>query len=62
MAGKFHKDLEKVLAKYERGTESETPDNILAGFVRDILTAWTRNVKRRDRWHNADKFSSGGKQ
>lgn len=51
MAGQFQKELEALLTKYGRGQESETPDHILAQFVRDSIIAFTKASQRIANWN-----------
>jgi len=47
MPGQFQKELEDILRRYGRGKDSETPDHILAGFVRDSIIAFNNATRRR---------------
>lgn len=49
--GEFAKELESLINRYSQENESDTPDFILAGFLRDCLSAWNRSTKDRERWY-----------
>lgn len=48
--GEFAKELESLINRYSQENESDTPDFILAGFLRDCLSAWNSATKGRDQW------------
>lgn len=50
--GEFAKELEALINKHCQENESDTPDFILAGFLRDCLSAWNRATKERERWYS----------
>jgi hypothetical protein len=49
-SGEFGKELESLINRSSQENESDTPDFILAGFLRDSLSAWNRATKERERW------------
>jgi len=49
--GNFTKELESLINRHSQENDSDTPDFILAGFLRDCLSAWNRATKERERWY-----------
>lgn len=47
----FEKELEALINKYSVESESDTPDFILASFIRSCLNAWASTTLQRDAWH-----------
>jgi len=54
-------ELADLLNRYSAENESDTPDFILAGFLRTSLAAFNGAVNAREKWHGHDgltkKFS-----
>ncbi len=46
----FEKELEQLINKYSIENESNTPDFILASYLRDCLNAFNKITKERDKW------------
>jgi hypothetical protein len=46
----FQKELEQIIHKYSIDDESNTPDFILASYVRHCLHAFNDAVRKRDGW------------
>lgn len=49
--GNFAKELESLINRHCQENDSDTPDFILAGFLRDCLSAWNSATKQRERWY-----------
>jgi hypothetical protein len=49
--GEFAKELESLINRYSQENGSDTPDFVLAGYLRDCLSAWNTAVKARERWY-----------
>ena len=47
----FEHELESLLNRYSIENESDTPDFILALFLRRCLNMWASAVQARDRWY-----------
>lgn len=47
----FEKDLEQLINRYSMESGSNTPDFLLASFLKDCLENWNRHTKQRDEWH-----------
>ena len=45
----FEKELEQLINKYSIENESNTPDFILASYLRDCLNAFNKITEERDR-------------
>jgi len=58
----FVKELENLINKYSLENQSDTPDFILAEYLRDCLTAFGRATKRRDDWYNQSKVHNQHKE
>jgi len=46
----FVKDLKSLINGHSRENDSDTPDFILAGLVEDLLAAFSKATRERDRW------------
>lgn len=44
----FEKDLSELINKHSIENESDTPDYVLAIYIRDCLTAYNKAVRKRD--------------
>lgn len=47
----FGKELERLINKYSIENESNTPDYILAQYLRGCLDAYSSAITQRDRWY-----------
>lgn len=47
----FEKELEALINKHSKETESDTPDFILAQYLRGCLDNYAKAVKSRDNWY-----------
>ena len=47
----FIDDLEELINKHSLENESDTPDWILAKYIRGCLDAWKEATKSRDQWY-----------
>jgi hypothetical protein len=47
----FYKELEAVINKYSKENQSDTPDFILAEYLRDCLHAYNAAVVAREKWY-----------
>lgn len=50
----FEKELEYLINRYSLENESNTPDFILAEFVKNCLKAWNKATKERDNWYSVN--------
>lgn len=48
----FEQELEELLNKYNKDSESNTPDFILARFIKTALRSFTVAVNQRDLYNN----------
>ena len=48
----FEKELETLISKYNKENESDTPDFILAQYLKGCLAIYAEAVKARDKWYN----------
>lgn len=46
----FEMEIARVINKHSKENESNTPDFILAAFVRDCLTAFAKTSRDREKW------------
>ena len=47
----FQKELTHLINRCSKENESDTPDFILARYLKQCLDAFGTAVKRRDKWH-----------
>lgn len=47
----FEKELENVISRYSKESESNTPDYILAEFMKNSMDNFHRATKLRDNWY-----------
>jgi len=47
----FRKELEEVINKYSKESDSNTPDFILAEYLNNCLNAYNLAVLKRHQWH-----------
>jgi hypothetical protein len=50
--GKFKKELEQLINKHSKEYDSDTPDFILAEYLKDCLAAFNRAVNDRSAWYH----------
>ena len=50
----FETELEKLINKYSKENDSNTPDFILAKYLNSCLYAFNGAVKRRDIWYGVN--------
>lgn len=50
----FEKELEHVINRYSIENESNTPDFILAQYIRGCLSAFAMATQQRETWHGRD--------
>ena len=53
--GEFAKELESLINRHCQENESDTPDFILANYLRDCLSAFNEATNRRERWYGREK-------
>jgi hypothetical protein len=53
----FEKELENLLNRHNKEIDSNTPDFLLAEYLRDCLGTWNRYVTARERWYGRSKVS-----
>lgn len=51
----FQKELESVINRYSRENGSDTPDFILAEFLNDVLAAFEKATRNREKWHKGEE-------
>lgn len=54
MAESFEKELEGLINRHSQENASNTPDFILAQFLRSCLDAWNTGVQQRENWYGRD--------
>lgn len=47
----FIEELQNLLNRHSIENESDTPDWILAEYIKKILEAWNSSVLQRDKWY-----------
>lgn len=47
----FLADIETVINRYSKENDSNTPDFLLAAYIKDCLDIWARYTQLRDRWY-----------
>ena len=50
----FEEELSALINKYSRENNSDTPDFILANYMRECLQSFDRAVNRRRDWHSTE--------
>ncbi len=50
----FQDDLSELLNRFSRENDSNTPDFILAAFLDEVLTAWGKACRERERWYGVE--------
>lgn len=48
----FQKDIEATINRYSKESGSDTPDFILAEYLRDCLHAFNAAVEAREKWYS----------
>ena len=54
----FERELESLVNRYSRESDSDTPDFILAQYIVGCLQAFNIATRSRDTWHGFVPFSS----
>ena len=57
MESNFTKELEQLINRHSLENESDTPDFILADYIRGCLTIYRVAVRARDKWHDLSPWS-----
>ena len=47
----FERELEMLINKHGKENESDTPDFILAQYLKGCLAVYSETVKARDKWY-----------
>jgi len=55
----FTREVEALINQHSLERDSNTPDFILAGFLRDCLHAWNEAVVAREQWYGRTAPSAG---
>lgn len=55
----FVKELEELINRHSMESESNTPDFILASFLKNCLVAFNDSVKQRDSWYGVNLKPGG---
>lgn len=50
----FQEELTNLINKHSLENESNTPDYILAEFLKGALDIYNTTMKKRGKWHSAD--------
>jgi hypothetical protein len=51
----FEKELKELINKHSMENGSDTPDFILAMFLKKCLEAWNESVTNREKWYGRAK-------
>ena len=54
----FAAELESLINRHSIENESDTPDFILAQYIRGCLDAWNCSVRDRDKWYGFKTLNS----
>lgn len=57
MENQFEKDLESLINRHSLENKSNTPDFLLASFLRKSLDAYNTTLKARDEWFGVDVWN-----
>lgn len=57
----FEEELETLINKHSMENGSNTPDWILARYLRECLSLWNMTVQQRETWYGRDARPTGGK-
>ena len=52
----FYDELRKLINRFSKENESNSPDYILARYMLDCLSAYERAIKERDKWFAFEPF------
>jgi len=55
----FGKELESLINRYSKEKESNTPDFILAQYLKDCLDSFNKAVQRREGWYGRIDAENG---
>lgn len=55
----FQEELEHLINCHSIENESDTPDFILAEYLRNCLTTWRTATRRRDNWYGHKTLNTG---
>ena len=53
----FEKELEMLINKHSKENESDTPDFVLAQYLKGCLANYAETVKARDKWYGLKGLS-----
>lgn len=53
----FERELERLINRHSVENESDTPDYILAEYLRNCLDLFQIAVRKRDAWHGFEPWS-----
>lgn len=51
----FERELESLINRYSKENESDTPDFILAHYIKSSLKAFNETVNMREKWYGREK-------
>jgi len=51
----FEKELERLLNKYSKENDSNTPDFILASYLKNCLENFGQTIQRREKWYGREE-------
>lgn len=54
----FENELELLINKYSKENESDTPDFVLAEYLKGCLDIYSETVQKRDKWYGFKGLSS----
>jgi hypothetical protein len=52
---KFEEELRKLINQCSVENESDTPDFILAEYIRDCLNCFNTAIEKREKWYGREK-------
>ena len=52
----FEKELESLINRYSKENESNTPDFILAEYIKGCLKVYAETINKRDNWFDFKPF------
>jgi len=53
----FERELESLLNSYSKENESDTPDFMLAEYLKNCLESYTIAVTKRDKWFGVNMWA-----
>lgn len=56
----FETELEHLINRYSLENGSNTPDFILAEYLRDCLRVWDKSIAAREKWYGVELRPGGG--